>query len=151
MTAQALLATLQARGIRVRRKGGFLAVAPGDALTNEEAALVRQLKTDLLALVPAEKERTRADRPEAKTTPMVALRVAYRRWFSLVVMEADGDRTDPDESRAVHQDIVRLTDDVGVLFADAIYADELLRFRLETARCGACGNLGHDQPKPPIK
>jgi hypothetical protein len=71
------------------------------------------------------------------------LRAAYRRCFTLVVAEADGERIDAREAQAVHQHIIRLTDDAGPLWADAVFAEELRRFRWETARCGLCGGLGH--------
>ena len=71
------------------------------------------------------------------------LRAAYRRCFTLVVAEADGERIDPATAQALHQQIIRLTDDAGPLWADAVFADELRRFRWETARCGLCGGLGH--------
>lgn len=71
------------------------------------------------------------------------LRAAFRRCFTLVVAEADGERLDPRDAQAVHQEIIRLTDDAGPLWADAVFADELRRFRWETARCGLCGGLGH--------
>jgi hypothetical protein len=77
------------------------------------------------------------------------LRAAFRRCFTLVVAEADGERIDPRAAQAVHQEILRLTDDAGPLWADAVFADELRRFRWETARCGLCGGLGHPLEEPP--
>jgi hypothetical protein len=71
------------------------------------------------------------------------LRAAFRRCFTLVVAEADGERIDPRDAQAVHQEILRLTDDAGPVWADAVFADDLRRFRWETARCGLCGGLGH--------
>jgi hypothetical protein len=76
--------------------------------------------------------------------PTAALRAAYRRWFTLTVAEADGVPIDRLEPSALHQEIVRLTDDAGPLWADAVYADELRRFRWDTGRCGLCGGLGHE-------
>jgi hypothetical protein len=78
--------------------------------------------------------------------PTTGLRAAYRRWFILTVAEADGTPVNSLEAQALHQQIVRLTDDAGLAWADAVYADELRRFRWDTARCGACGGLGHDTP-----
>jgi hypothetical protein len=75
-----------------------------------------------------------------------ALRAAYRRWFVLVVAEADGRAITAAEAQVLHQQIVRLTDEAGLTWADAVYADELRRFRWDTARCGACGGLGHNTP-----
>ena len=63
--------------------------------------------------------------------------------FALVVAEADGAVVDPPTAQSLHQQIIRLTDDAGPLWADALFADELRRFRWETARCGLCGGLGH--------
>src|ERR1700736_4320020 len=86
-------------------------------------------------------EFTKKVRPD----PTLALRAAYRRWFTLTVAEADGQRITPVEAETLHQQILRLTDDAGPLWADAVFADELRRFRWETARCGLCGGLGHDR------
>jgi hypothetical protein len=93
-------------------------------------------KADLLALL----------KPPPPPAPTAALRAAYRRWFELTVAEADGQRITPAEARALQQEIMRLTDDAGPFRADAVFADELRRFRLATARCGVCGGLGHDGP-----
>ena len=76
--------------------------------------------------------------------PTATLRAACRRWFSLTVAEADGQRITPPEAGALHQEILKLTDEVGPAIADASFADELRHFRQETGRCGACGGLGHD-------
>ena len=61
----------------------------------------------------------------------------------MTVLEADGQRISPAEAEEVHQAIVRLTDEAGPLWADALFADELRAFRAATARCGLCGRLGH--------
>lgn len=71
------------------------------------------------------------------------LRTAFRRTFALVVDEADARRVDRAEAHTLSQQIVRLTDEAGPLWADAIFADELRRFRSDTGRCGLCGGLGH--------
>lgn len=71
------------------------------------------------------------------------LRAAYRRWFILTVAEADGTPVNSVEAQALYQQIVRLTDEAGPLWADAVYADELRRFRWDTGRCGLCGGLEH--------
>jgi hypothetical protein len=77
----------------------------------------------------------------------VTLRTTYRRWFELTVAEADGQRINSGEAETLHQAIVRLTDEAGPLWADALFADELRAFRAATARCGLCGGLGHDAPE----
>jgi hypothetical protein len=71
------------------------------------------------------------------------LRVAYHRWFTLVVAEADGQLASRVEAHPLRQQIVRLTDDAGPLWADAVFTDTLRAFRRETGRCGLCGGLGH--------
>jgi hypothetical protein len=71
------------------------------------------------------------------------LRYAFRRTFALVVDEADGKAVDRSEARGLTQQIIRLTDEAGLLWADAVFADELRRFRAETGRCGVCGGPGH--------
>ena len=90
-------------------------------------------------------------KPPSPSLPNItaALRAAHRRCFTLVVAEADGARLDPREAQRVHQEILRLTDDAGPLWADAVFADELRRFRWETARCGLCGGLGHPHEDRP--
>jgi len=81
-------------------------------------------------------------RPACDESP-AALRHAIRGWFILAVLEADGQRVTPTEANALYQEIVRLYDDTGPAFADAVILDEHRRFRWETARCGWCGKLGH--------
>jgi hypothetical protein len=73
------------------------------------------------------------------------LRVAYHRWFTLVVAEADGQPASRVEAHALHQQIVRLTDEAGPLWADSLFTDTLRSFRADTGRCGLCGGLGHPQ------
>ena len=80
-----------------------------------------------------------------QTAAAAALRAAYRRWFELTVAEADGQRITPVEAETLHQTIIKLTDEAGPLWADALFADELRAFRAATARCGLCGGLGHIQ------
>ncbi len=77
--------------------------------------------------------------------PTAGLRAAYGRRLALTVAEADGRSVDLTEVRALDQAIVRLTDDAGPLWADAVFTDTLRRFRWATGRCGLCGGLGHTQ------
>jgi hypothetical protein len=128
--ALTLVERVRALGIAIRADGDTLVLAPGGAVPPD-------LRAELVAAKPAVLAVLRA------TAPTVALRAAYRRCFTLVVAEADGERIDPRDAQAVHQEILRLTDDAGPLWADAVFADELRRFRWETARCGLCGGLGH--------
>jgi TubC N-terminal docking domain len=121
-------ATVQARGDRLR------ITAPHD--------LPPDLRAELVAAKPAVLAVLRATATPA-VAPTAALRAAYRRWFTPTVAEADGASIDPLEAQALHQQIVRLTDDAGLAWADAVYADALRRFRWDTGRCGLCGGLGH--------
>jgi hypothetical protein len=77
-------------------------------------------------------------------TPVHCLRVAIRRWFALTVSAVDGERPNPKEVDALQQEILRRTDETGPAYAEALIREEGRRFRWETARCGWCGNLGHD-------
>jgi hypothetical protein len=76
--------------------------------------------------------------------PAHYLRLVLRRWFILTVAEADGQRPTPAEANALYQEVVRLQDETGPAFADAVIGEEHQRFRWETARCGWCGGLEHD-------
>jgi len=51
MTAQDLLATLQARGVRVRVVGDHLRLKPPAALSPELLAQVRELKSEIIAVL----------------------------------------------------------------------------------------------------
>jgi hypothetical protein len=75
----------------------------------------------------------------------VALRRIYREWFDLTVAEADGRRAGQGKAQALYQQMIRRRDDTGTLFADAIFADEIRRFRVATKRCGLCGGPLHAQ------
>jgi hypothetical protein len=76
--------------------------------------------------------------------PTGALRLAFRAQFQLAVQAVDGGPVPPDAVGRLRQAVARLTDDAGPLWADAVYADELRRFRWDTGRCGLCGGLGHE-------
>jgi tubulysin polyketide synthase-like protein len=128
--ALTLVERVRALGIAIRADGDTLVLAPSGVVPPD-------LRAELVAAKPAVLAVLRA------TAPTVALRAAYRRCFILVVAEADGERLDPRAAQRVHQEIIRLTDDAGPLWADAVFAEELRRFRWETARCGLCGGLGH--------
>ena len=82
-------------------------------------------------------------KPPASRDVTGLLRSAFRRTFVLVVDEADGKVVDRPEAQGLSQQIIRLTDEAGPVWADAVFADELRRFRAETGRCGVCGGLGH--------
>jgi len=77
-------------------------------------------------------------------TPGHSLRVAIRRWFALTVAEVDGHRPSTGEVEALRQEILKLQDETGSAYAQTLLREEARRFQLETARCGWCGNLGHD-------
>jgi hypothetical protein len=133
--AAGLLDRLRALGASACVHGDRLRITAPHALPLELLDALRAHKADVLALLA----------PPPRPAPTAALGVAYRRWFALTVAEADGTPTDPAEAATLHQRIVRLTDDAGPLWADAVFANELRRFRRETGRCGLCGGLGHPQ------
>jgi hypothetical protein len=126
-----LVARVRALGIAIRADGDTLVLAPRGVLPPD-------LRAELVAAKPAVLAVLRA------AAPTVALRAAYRRCFALVVADADGGRIDPRDAQSLHQEIIRLTDDAGLLWADALFADESRRFRADTGRCGVCGGLGHE-------
>jgi hypothetical protein len=126
-----LVERVRALGITIRADGDTLVLAPSGVVPPD-------LRAELVAAKPAVLAVLRAT-----ASPTVALRAAYRQWFVLTVAEADGARVDPAEAQALHQQILRLTDDAGPLWADAVFADTLRRFRSDTGRCGLCGGLGH--------
>jgi len=130
-----LVARVQALGVSIRADGHDLVLDPAGVVPPDLKAELRAAKPALLSVL------------RTTSAPLVAspaaLRAAYRRWFELTVAEADGQRIPPAEAEALHQEIMRLTDDAGPLFADAIFADGLRRFRMDTGRCGLCGGLGH--------
>jgi hypothetical protein len=128
--AVTLVERVRALGIAIRADGDTLVLAPSGVVPPD-------LRAELVAAKPAVLAVLRA-----AASPTAALRAAYRRWFALTVAEADGARVEPAEAQALHQQILRLTDDAGPLWADAVYADTLRRFRSDTGRCGLCGGLG---------
>lgn len=141
MTARALLEQLRSRGITVIPRGDRLAVRPAAQLTDIERALVRQLKPELLELVSGPS-------PSDPASHVQELRSAYRAAFSMAVDEVDRQPIRPDAAQDVHRRIIRWVDEVGVLYADAIFADELRLFQRDSGRCGLCGNLGHRRDGP---
>lgn len=139
--AVTLVERVRALGIAIRADGDTLVLAPSGVVPPD-------LRAELVAAKPAVLAVLRAT-SAPPVHPTAELRVAYRQWFTLTVAAADGARIDEREAQALHQQIVRLTDDAGPASADAVYADELRRFQWETARCGACGGLGHNTPHGP--
>jgi hypothetical protein len=81
----------------------------------------------------------------ATPTPTHHLRIALRRWFALTVAEVDGQRPAAGEVEGLRQEILKLEDEAGPAVAEVLIRQEARRFRWETARCGWCGNLGHDE------
>jgi hypothetical protein len=130
-----LVERVRALGIAIRADGDTLVLAPSGVVPPD-------LRAELVAAKPAVLAVLRAT-SAPPVAPTAALRTAYRRWFALTVAEADGTHVQPAEAQALHQQILRLTDDAGPLWADAVFADTLRRFRSDTGRCGLCGGLGH--------
>ena len=133
--AAQLVQALRARGVTLEPAGDRLRVRPASALSAEELETLRQVKPEVLRLLAA----------QPTPTPAHHLRVALRRWFIMAMAEVDGLRPDPQTVEALHQDILRLEDETGYLFAQALIREERERFQQETGRCGLCGGLGHDR------
>jgi len=140
--ALTLVERVRALGIAIRADGDTVVLAPSGVVPPDLRAELVAAKPAVLAVLRATSAPPVAPAPPVMA-PTAALRTGYRRWFALTVAEADGARVDPAEAHALHQQILRLTDDAGPLWADAIYADALRRFRSDTGRCGLCGGLGH--------
>jgi hypothetical protein len=134
VTAAVLLQRLRDKGVEVRADGDRLRLSPASALLPEELEQAKVLKPDLIRLLV----------PRAAPSPAHPLRLAIRRWFALTVVEMDGRRPSPSEVEALRQEIFKLEDETGPAYAEVLIREEARRFRWETARCGWCGNLGHD-------
>jgi hypothetical protein len=132
--AAELVQALRARGVTLEPEGDRLRIRPASALSAEELEALRQVKPEVLRLLAA----------QPTPTPAHHLRLTIRRWFTLAVAEVDGQRPNPRELEALQQEILRRTDETGPAYAEALIREEGRRFRWETARCGWCGNLGHD-------
>jgi hypothetical protein len=135
--ALTLVERVRALGIAIRADGDTLVLAPGGAVPPD-------LRAELVAAKPAVLAVLRAT-SAPPVAPTAALRTAYHRWFALAVGEADGTPVDPAEAEALHQRIVKLTDEAGPLWADVLFAQTLRAFRRATGRCGLCGGWGHPQ------
>lgn len=126
-------------GVNIKPQGDRLVLVPKGVLPDDLRAELVAHKPEVLAMlraVPPQVSRVRAP-------ALMALRQAYRRWFELTVAEVDGQRIPPAGADTLHQEIVRLTDEAGPLWADAVCRDELRGFRRETGRCGLCGGGAH--------
>ena len=136
-----LVERVQALGITIRADGDTLVLAPSGVVPPDLRAELVAAKPAVLAVLRATASPRAA--PPPRMPARVVLRLAYRRWFDLTVAEADGQRIAPAEAEALHQEILKLTDEAGPAWADAVFADALRRFRSDTGRCGLCGGLGH--------
>jgi hypothetical protein len=131
--AAELVQALRARGVTLEPAGDRLRVRPASALSAEELEALRQVKPEVLRLLAA----------SPTPTPAHYLRLAIRRRFALMVVEVDGQRPSPQEVEALQQEILKLVDETGAAYAEALIREEARRFQWGTARCGWCGHLGH--------
>jgi len=134
VTAAVLLQRLRDKGVEVRADGNHLLLRPASVLLPEELEQAKALKSHLICLLT----------PRSDSTPADHLRLAIRRWFALTVAEMDGKRPRPEELEALRQELLKLEDDTGPAYAEALIREEARRFRWETARCGWCGILALD-------
>jgi len=148
-----LLDQLRSLKATVSVRGDKLCIEAPQALPEHVIAALRTAKPDLLAMLqtplpPIDLKPF----PTPSTSPALVLRQAYHEWFSLVVAESDGRQPGPSPdgrqpgpspAEAIYQQILRLEDDTGPLFADAILADEARRFWATMNRCGLCGGPPH--------
>jgi hypothetical protein len=126
VTAETLLERLRSKGVAASVEGPNLILRPASVLSPEELKQAKLLKPEIMRLLAAH-----------------FLRRALWQWFELTVAEVDGVRPTLPEVETLHQEIVRLTDDTGVLSAEALTLEVARRFRSETGRCGWCGQSGH--------
>jgi hypothetical protein len=139
-----LLEQLRSLKATVSVRGDKLCIEVPQALPEHVVAALRTAKPDLLTMLQAPPPPIDLKPfPTPSTSPALALRQAYRQWFSLVVAESDGRQPGPGMAEAIYQQILRLEDDTGPLFADAILADEARRFWAAMNRCGLCGGPPH--------
>jgi hypothetical protein len=132
--AAQLVQALRARGVTLEPEGDRLRVRPASALSAEELETLRQVKPEVLRLLEA----------QSTPTPVHRLRAVLRRQFDLRVAEVNGEEPGDEEMEALRQETLKLADEIGPTFAEAVIREEARRFRWETARCGRCGTLGHD-------
>ncbi len=121
------------------------------ALENrKESPLVSNLTPRILALVARlsgrkEPEPTSLPAPTMSDPPAMeaAYRQALRRWFELT---AQGPGADLAEVRRVHQEILRLIDEVGEPTATTLRRQWARAWHQETGICPYCGERGpyHD-------
>jgi hypothetical protein len=126
-------------GVNIKPQGDRLVLVPKGVLPDDLRAELVAHRPEVLAMLKAMLPPVSRVREPA----LIALRQAYRRWFELTVAEVDGQRIPPAEADMLHQEIVRLTDEAGPLWADAVCRNELRGFRRETGRCGLCGGGAH--------
>lgn len=107
--------------------------------------ILKRLGVEVPANVPETETEHVAPEPTGPPapTPMHCLRVAIRRSFALTVAEVDGQRPNTREVEALRQEVLKLADETGPAYAEALIREEARRFWWETARCGWCG-MGHD-------
>jgi hypothetical protein len=108
--------------------------------------ILKRLGVEVPADVPAVETEEVVVEPTGISPPIPVhcLRVALRRWFRLTVAEVDGRRPGAEEVESLRQEILKLEDETGPAYAGPVLREEARRFQRETARCGWCGNLGHD-------
>src|SRR5690349_789484 len=108
-----LVARVHALGVAIRAEGSELVLAPAGVVPPDLKAELRAAKAALLTAL-------RDD--IAAPNPLTALRVVFRRQFTLAVDAVDGRAINPTTRSSLRQRRAQLTDEAGPLWADALFA-----------------------------
>jgi hypothetical protein len=115
-----LLERLHSRGVELIMAGDRLRYRPVEALTNTELAELRRHKAEVLRII--------------------SYRSALRQFWHLAAVGADAD---PVDATTIHNEIVRLVDEIGERLATTLRQRWEMEWHQETGRCPRCGVQGH--------
>jgi hypothetical protein len=158
-----LVQDLRARGITLRADGDLLRYRPASALSAEDVDRLRAAKVEVLALLRADGaldqsaaggpplEERRAVLPlAAPDTPIRNLITDYRAVLTgLYELAALGPDADPAECGQLLQEQMRLHDELGPEFAEAVDRQHAGAWAARTQRCPSCGLATQKRPPGP--